>query len=113
MPTDVEPEDVARLRLGIRRILGELDAAGLAAPPGEHLRLDDDRAAQLLGGLARVLRRGGETSVGDRDPDPREEILALVFVEVHRRRTLTTRRRCTAQFSSVSGRRAAVRAVRR
>ena len=44
---DVEAEDVARLLLGVGGILGELDAAGLAAAAGQHLRLDDDRAAEL------------------------------------------------------------------
>ena len=102
---DVEAEDVARLRLGVGGIVGELDAAGLAAAAGQHLRLDDDGAAELLGRLARLLGRGGEPSVGDRDPDAPEEILALVLVEVHRRRTLTTRRRWTAQFSRGCSRR--------
>src|SRR5438034_886706 len=54
---DVEAEDVARLRLGVGGIVRELHAAGLAAPPGQHLRLDDDRAGELLGRLARLLRR--------------------------------------------------------
>ena len=95
---DVEPEDVARLRLGVRGIVGELDAACLAAAAGQYLRLDDDGAAELLGRVARLLGRSREPSVGDRDPDSPEEILALVLVKVHRRRTLTTRRRWTAQF---------------
>ena len=42
VPVDVEPEDVLRLLLGVVGALGELDAAGLAAAAGEHLRLDDD-----------------------------------------------------------------------
>ena len=99
---DVEPEDVACLRLGVGGIVGELDAAGLAAAAGEHLRLDDDGAAELLGRLARLLRRRREPAVRDRDPDAPEEILALVLVKVHRRRTLTARRRWTAQFSAVA-----------
>src|SRR5262249_3699365 len=41
VPSDVEPEDVARLRLSVGRILGELDATGLAPAAGQHLRLDD------------------------------------------------------------------------
>ena len=100
MAVDVEAEDVARLRLGVGRIVGELDAAGLAAPAGQHLRLDDDGAAELLGRLARLLGSRGEAPFGDGDPDPAEEILALVLVEVHRRRTLAARRRWTAQFSA-------------
>ena len=49
MAADVEAEDLARLLLGVRRVVGELDAAGLAAAAGQHLRLDDDGAAELLG----------------------------------------------------------------
>jgi hypothetical protein len=96
---DVEPEDVARLRLGAGGIVGELHAAGLSPAAGQHLRLDDDGAAELLRRRARFLRSGGKAPVGDRDPDAAEEILALVLVEVHRRRTLAVRRRWTAQFS--------------
>ena len=54
---DVEAEDVLRLRLGVVGLVGELDAAGLAAAAGQHLRLDDDRAADLLRRGARLLRR--------------------------------------------------------
>ena len=49
--------------------VGELDAAGLAAPAGQHLRLDDDRAAELLGRLARLLGRRGEPPLRDGDPE--------------------------------------------
>ena len=46
-----------RLLLGVVRVVGELDPARLAAAAGQHLRLDDDGAAELLGGRARLLRR--------------------------------------------------------
>ena len=85
---DVEPEDVARLRLGVVRLVGELDAARLAAAAGQHLRLDDDLAAELLGGRARLLGRRREPPVGDRDPEAAEELLALVLVEIHGRASL-------------------------
>ena len=65
--------------------VGELDAAGLAAAARQHLSLDDDRAAELLGRGARLLRRRREPPLGDGDPEPPEELLALVLVEVHRR----------------------------
>ena len=80
---NVEPEDVARLGLGVRGILGELDSACLAAAAGEHLRLDDDRAAERRRRGARLLGRDGEPAVGHRNPDPTEELLALVLVEIH------------------------------
>ena len=35
--------------------VGELDAAGLAAPADLHLRLDDDRIADAVGGGDRVV----------------------------------------------------------
>src|SRR5262249_61704743 len=87
-----------------RRAVGAAGVARALAPPprpapaGGPLRLDHDRPAKLLGRLARLFRRGGQAPLGDRNPDPPEEILALVLVEVHRRRTLTMRRRWTAQF---------------
>ena len=53
---DVEPEDLPRPLLGLVRVGGELDPAGLPAPAGEHLRLDDDGAAEHLGRLPRLAR---------------------------------------------------------
>ena len=65
---DVEAEDLARARLRLRGGLGELDPAGLAAPAGEHLRLDDDgAAAELLRGLTRLGGARREPAVGDGD----------------------------------------------
>ena len=67
---------------------GELDPARLAPPAREHLRLDDDGAAELLGRGARLFGRGREPTLGDRDPGLPEELLALVLVEIHERRRL-------------------------
>ena len=53
---DVHAEDRSGLRLGVGRVVGELHAAGLAAATGLDLRLDDDRAADLLGGNTRLSR---------------------------------------------------------
>ena len=47
------PRVLARLAL----VGGELDAAGLAAPADQHLRLDDDRIADLVGRRDGVLDR--------------------------------------------------------
>ena len=68
--------------LRLVRVVGELDAARLAAAAGEHLGLDDDRAAELLGRRARLRGRRREPALGDGDPEAREELLALVLVEV-------------------------------
>ena len=81
---DVHAEDRLRVALGLLRSRGELDAAGLAAPAGQHLRLDDDLAAELLGRLPRLGRRLGDAPLRDGDAEAAEELLALVLVEVHR-----------------------------
>ena len=63
---------------------GELDPAGLAAAAGQHLRLDDDLAAELLGRLPRLGGRRRQPPVAETGmPMAREELLALVLVEVH------------------------------
>jgi hypothetical protein len=82
---DVEPEDLPRALLGLVGRLRELDPARLATAPGQHLRLDDDRAAELVRGGARLLGRRREPPVGDGDAVALEELLALVLVEVHGR----------------------------
>ena len=94
---DVQAEDVLRLRLGVGRVVGELDAARFAAPAGQDLSLDDDGAADVLGRLARLLGSRREAAFRDGNPDPVEELLALVLVEIHRRRTLAGRRRWAVQ----------------
>ena len=49
-------------------VVGELDAACLAAAADQHLRLDDDRAADLLGRRARLLGRLGDGAGRDGMP---------------------------------------------
>ena len=80
---DIEPEDAARFLLGVGRIVGELHAARLATAAGEHLRLDDDRAAERRRCSAGFLRRDGEAAVGHRDADAAEKLLALILVQIH------------------------------
>ncbi len=83
---DVEAEDRARVLLGLVRAGRDTDAAGLPAPAGQHLRLDDDgppsssAAARASSGV--VARR----PVRGRDAEAPEHLLALVLVEIHRRR---------------------------
>ena len=83
---DVEADDVLGLLLCVRGVFRELDTAGLPAAAGQHLRLDDDLAADLLRRRARLARRARHASFGDRDPELREELLALILEEVHRPR---------------------------
>jgi hypothetical protein len=80
---DVEAEDSARFLLRVGGIVGELDAAGLAATAGEHLSLHDDGAAERRCRGARFLRRDCEPAVRDRNADAAEELLALVLVQIH------------------------------
>ena len=80
---DVHPEDRASVLLGLAAVLGDLDAAGLAAAADQHLRLDHARVADVVGGGDRLLdgRRGGAGR--HRDAVAREQLLALVLEEVH------------------------------
>ena len=87
-PVDVESEDLRGLLLGVVGPVGELDTARFAPPAGQHLRLDDDLAAELLGSGAGLGRRQGELTFRRWDAEAPEELLALEFVEIHRRRTL-------------------------
>ena len=72
---DVEAEDVARLLLGVVGAVGELHAAGLSAAAGQHLRLDDDLAAELLRGGSRLLGVVREPAVGTGIADALEQLL--------------------------------------
>ena len=67
--------------VGVRR---ELDAAGLAAAAHLHLRLHDDRVADLVGGRDRGVDGLDRLTRRDRDVVLREELLALVLEEVHK-----------------------------
>ena len=52
---DLQLEDLGGVRRGLLGRVGELDASGLHPPAGEDLRLDHRRAADVLGGLARLV----------------------------------------------------------
>ena len=62
-------------------VLGELHAAGLHAAAGEHLRLDDDGAADALGDALGLLRVAREAVIGDRDAGAPYDLARLVFEE--------------------------------
>ena len=65
------------------RVLGELDAARLAAAADLDLGLDHDRVAELLGGLDGLLHGGRVAPVRHGHAVLGEELLALVFEKVH------------------------------
>jgi hypothetical protein len=80
---DLELEDRRGVRLGLLGRVGELHAAGLHAAAGQDLRLDDDRAADLLGDRLGLLGVGGEAAFGDRDPGALDDLARLVLEEPH------------------------------
>ena len=63
--------------------LGQLDAAGLAAPADQHLRLDDDHLADAPGDGLGLVRRVGHFPGVHRDAVPRQDLFGLVFVYIH------------------------------
>ena len=75
MRADVHAEN----RLGVGRRLArpvrKLDPTRLATAARQHLGLDDDLAAELVGRRARLLRRRREPSVGNRDAEGRKSLL--------------------------------------
>src|SRR5207244_7065655 len=98
---DVEPDDLLGLAPGVVGPVGELDPARLAAAAGQHLRLDDHLATDLLRGRAHLGGARGETAFRHRNPEAPEELLALVLVEVHRRLTLAAETRSSGDRKSV------------
>jgi hypothetical protein len=80
---DVHAEDRRGVRLGLLAVVGDLDAAGLAAPTDLHLRLDDARVADLVGGGDGLLDRGGRRAGGDRHAVAGKQLLALIFEKIH------------------------------
>ena len=82
VPADVETEDLLCLLLRVGRVVGELDPARLAAAAGQHLRLHDDGAADLLGRRPRLLGRRRHASLRNRNAEALEELLTLILVEV-------------------------------
>ena len=84
------PRMLLRVLARLRLVRGELHAAGLAAPADQHLRLDDDRVADLVG-RADGLLDGRDGSPGRHlQAVTGEQLLALVLQQVHLRRgTLT------------------------
>ena len=80
---DVHAEDVAGVLAHLGLVVGELDAAGLAAAADLHLGLDDDRVAGLVGLGDGVVDRVGRATRADRDVVAGEVLLALVLEQIH------------------------------
>ncbi|GAV93496.1 hypothetical protein ADENT20671_0240 [Actinomyces denticolens] len=72
MALDAHAEDGGGALSGLLGAAGELDAAGLAAPAGLDLGLDDEQPGpaveEVLGGGARLLGGGGDDAWQDGTP---------------------------------------------
>src|SRR5262249_13994637 len=79
---DVEAQDLAREPLGVVRVGRELDAARLSPAARQHLRLHHDRAADVGGGRACLVPGRRHSSRCGGDSEAREQLLALMLVEV-------------------------------
>src|SRR5690606_8362639 len=84
----VSDELHAEDRIGVlphfSRRLGELDAAALAAATGVDLRLDDpDLAAQLFGGLDRLVDGETRNALGRDDAELPQQFFCLVLMNFH------------------------------
>ncbi len=86
---DLQLQDVLRVGLGFSRRVGELDAAGLHPPAGEHLRLDHGRPVDPLRDLCRLGWVGREAVVGDGDARALDDLARLVLEESHAARKPT------------------------
>ncbi len=60
--------------------LNQLNAAGLTPATGVDLGFEHRGAAQLLGSISGLLRRGHQDAPGYDDAIPGEDLLGLVFV---------------------------------
>ena len=83
MALDVHAEDVPRVQAHLVGIVGELDSAGLATTAYLHLRLDHHRVAGPFGNRYRFVDVRRSATDGNRNTVLREELLALIFVQVH------------------------------
>jgi hypothetical protein len=80
---DVQAEDVVRPLAGLRRVLGQLHATGLAASAGLDLGLDDHQPTDPLGRLEGVARGADDLAALRRYAVLGEELLRLELVQIH------------------------------
>ena len=85
MAADLEIEHVVGVAGGLLRGIGELDAAGLHPAAAQHLRLDHDGPADLLGDPSRLVRGLGEPVLGDGNSRLADDRPRFVFEEAHRK----------------------------
>ena len=79
------PEHVAGDVRGFVGRMGELYAAGFAAPTRMNLRFhDDDGRAEPLRGRARLFLGESDFTAGSRDAVASQDRFGLIFVNLHR-----------------------------
>ena len=83
MGDESHADDLAGGLLGLVGRMGKLYAAAFAAASGVDLRLDDDRAAEFFGDLARLGGRLGDSAVRDGNAEFLEDFLRLIFMDFH------------------------------
>ena len=82
---DVHADDRVRMSARLLGVLGDLDAAGLAAAADQHLRLDRAGVANPLRGRHRLLDGLGDLATRHGDPVLGEQLLALILEKIHKR----------------------------
>ncbi len=83
-PLDLHAQDVGGVIAGLLGVLRELHASRLPPSPGVHLCLYDDGTPQIVSDPLRLVRTGGDLSLGNRDPNGPQELLRLILVDIHR-----------------------------
>ncbi len=83
MSDELHTDDVSGGLTGFVRGIGELDAAALTAAAGVDLGLDGDGDGEVGGDGRGIVGRGGDAAAGDGDAVSGEELLGLVFVDLH------------------------------
>ena len=83
LPADRHAEDRVERLLELVAVAHDAHAAGLAPAAAQHLRLDGERPAETAGRSPSLLDAAHELRRQHRDAELGEELLALVFVEVH------------------------------
>jgi hypothetical protein len=76
-------QDLIRQRDRLVRVVGQLDAAALAAAAGVDLGLHYHPAAELFGRRPCRLGLGDDDAARHRDPVAGQHLFALIFVDLH------------------------------
>ncbi len=113
MGDQLHAENLAGQRLQFVQRAGQFHTAAFAAAARVNLRLDDpDLAAQALRRIERFLHRESGIAARHRNAEVAQQLLALVFVDLHRGPMGEVAERAAARPADPTGRRAGVGASR-